>query len=312
MIEELRSVFGSSVTTAELGAYNQEYMQRAYKGELKRLSRGVWDLNGGGKKGEPLLVFAAPKPDAEQIRHRFKTMNILGKGVVDGNIRSLIVAGGPGIGKTYELEEQLRRAEDAGEITSYVQLKGSISAIGLYETLYNNCEEGQVILLDDIDAVFDNEEALNLLKAALDTSVVRRLSWAKASRFLEENDIPRTFEYRGQIIFITNLDPDKIIAKGGRLAPHMNALVNRSVFLDLCIHSNEAILIRVRQVLEESSLRDDLDLDDIQVHEIVTWLEENVSRLRSLSIRTVIQLAGFVKTTDDWRSLANVTLLRPN
>lgn len=267
MKAELRAVFGSTVTTHDLWSFNRKYLERAKAGELRQVKRGVWDLTG---EEAPVVLKLQPSIDAEVIRQRFEVMGMLADGVADKNIRSLIIAGAPGVGKTYELEKKLKLAERSGKIVSTTSLKGSISAIGLYETLWNNREAGQVIMLDDIDTVFDNEEALNLLKAALDTGKRRSVSWQKASRFLKEQDIPNSFEYCGQIVFITNLDPDKVIAKGGRLAPHMSALISRSVFLDLCIHDNESIMIRVQQVLTDSTLAEDLKLNSEEVEAILT------------------------------------------
>lgn len=308
MKAELRKIFGSTVTTHDLWSHNKKYLERARQGELKQVKRGVWDLTG---EESPVVLQMQPKIDAEVIRQRFEVMGMLADGVADKNIRSLIIAGAPGVGKTFELEKKLKQAERSGKIISMTSLKGSISAIGLYQTLWNNKDAGQVILLDDIDTVFDNEEALNLLKAALDTGKRRSVSWQKASRFLKEQDIPNSFDYCGQIVFISNLDPDKIIAKGGRLAPHMAALISRSVFLDLCIHDNESIMIRVEQVLTDSTLAEDLDLNGEEVEAIVDFMKTNVMRLRQVSIRTVIQLASFIKTTEDWLQIATATMLKP-
>lgn len=310
MKAELRARFGNTVTSNDLWNYNREYFNRATKGELTKIRRGVWNLTGDDENVTILPINEVV--NADMIRERFEVLGLLANGVVEGNIRSLIISGAPGVGKTHELERKLKNAERSNQIISYVSIKGSISPIGLYEALYNNCEKGQVVVLDDLDSVFDNEETLNILKAALDTGTKRIISWAKASRFLADSDIPRSFEYCGQIVFITNTDPDRVIAKGGRLAPHMNALVSRSVFLDLCIHDNESIMVRVEQVLRESELADDLDIDEDAVEAIIEWMHQNVKRLRSLSIRTVIQLASYIKTSEDWKKLAAATMLRPN
>jgi hypothetical protein len=248
--------------------------------------------------------------DKAQIRKRFKMLSVLGEGVIDSNIRSLIVSGSAGVGKTYELERRLEKAKATKRIKSFESLKGSISAIGLFKQLYLSRNKGDVLLLDDIDAVFHDDECLNLLKAALDTSVRRVVSWNKASRFLEEEDIPNSFEYEGQIIFITNVDMDKQIDKGNRLAPHMSALISRSIFLDLKIHEPKTIMVRVEQVLEESEMKDNLKISDSEAAEIVEWMHDNIDKLRSVSLRTVIQLASFVKTAQNWRDMAECTLLK--
>ena len=310
ILTELQNHFGTpTVTSAELHGYNPKYMTLARQGGLKAVSRGVWSLTGEAKK--------APKPKAEDlqkkaamIRERFDVLSVLADGVADKNIRSLIVAGAPGVGKTHTLEAKLAIAEKKGKVSSIDVIKGSISAIGLFVRLWENRDAGQVILLDDIDSVFGDEETLNLLKGALDTTKTRRISWAKASSFLRDQDIPNSFDYNGQIVFITNTDPDAVIAKGGKLAPHMAALLSRSVFLDLCIHDAKSIMIRVEQVLGESTMLDDLGVTKGQAAEILGWMNQNIDSLRSVSLRTVIQLAGFIKTSTNWQALASATMIK--
>lgn len=317
--KELKSRFGDTVTTGQLGQYNRDYLKWAREGGLELISRGLWAITAKG-------LMQATEVDEEEeeeedngdetpvdpalIAKRFEMLGKLGEGVIAGNIRSLIVSGSAGVGKTFELEKKLSDAEARKTIRSYEATKGSISAIGLYQTLWNNRARGQVTLLDDIDRVFYDDEALNILKAALDTSVRRTISWSKASKFLKDEDIPNRFEYEGQIIFITNLDLDRIVAKGGRLAPHIGALQSRSILLDLCIHSPKAIMVRVDQVLRDSTLAQDLGLTRAEANEISKWMSENLDTLRDVSIRTVIKVAGFMKTDENWKEMANTTLLK--
>lgn len=310
--EELRSIFGDQVSSKALIKHNREYYQRACAGELKRAGSKSWDL-----RVEPGYVTQAPTAaikttsSYEEIEKRFSMLGILGDAVVDGNVNALMVAGAPGVGKTYELERKLEQSLNNNKITSYVSVKGTVSAIVLYKTLYENKDKGQVIVLDDVDRIYGDEEAMNILKAALDSSVVRKVSWMKASRFLEEDGIPNSFEYEGQVVFITNVNPDRIIAKEGRMSPHMNALVSRSVFLDLCIHEADEILMRIEQVLLKSTLKDDLNIDDVQASMILDWMKSKSKMLRSVSIRTVLQVAGFLKTSpENWVDIAEATLVK--
>lgn len=315
---ELRKTFGNTITTGDLVAYSPKYM-RIMRQHGTLAARGVWDLTDDGSAVVAGTVIDAPvamvptmtrEELATHIRKRFNVLTTLANGITAGNVRALIISGAAGVGKTFELEKKLTAARRDGDIDTYETIKGSISAVVLYEMLYNNREEGQVLLLDDTDSVFADDECLNLLKAALDTSKVRKISWAKASRYLADSDIPQSFEYEGQIVFITNTNPDAVIAKGGRLAPHMSALLSRSVFLDLGIHDSASIMIRVEQVLSESNLAEELKLTKGETKAIIEWMNSNITKLRSVSIRTVIQLAGFIKTSDEWQDLAEVTLFK--
>lgn len=300
------------VTSGEIHAQFPKLTPWVRQGGLVSAGRGKWMIGDVAAKAESAKPVSKVdlKEKADKIKERFDVLSLLGDGVADKNIRALIVAGAPGVGKTHTLDAKLTAAERAGKIRSLITIKGSISPIGLYVTLFENREAGCVIMLDDIDSVFGDEEAMNLLKGALDTTKTRRISWAKASSFLRDQDIPNSFDYNGQIVFITNTDPDAVIAKGGKMAPHMAALLSRSVFLDLCIHDPKSIMIRVEQVLGESSMLADLDLSKAQAAEILGWMTKNLGQLRTVSLRTVIQLASFMKTAPNWQSLASATMMK--
>jgi hypothetical protein len=115
-------------------------------------------------------------------------------------------------------------------------------------------------------------------------------------------------EYKGRVVFLTNVDLQNISDRGGRMAPHMGALMSRAVYLDLGIHTAEQIMIRIRQVLRSTDMG--LGLGSAQFEVILGWMESNISNLRAISLRTVIQVAGFMKVTKDWQLLARNTLLR--
>jgi hypothetical protein len=317
--KELAKKFGDTVTTGQLGQYNREYLRWAREGGLDLVSRGVWAITPKGAQQaldddddeDELATEADEVVDAALIKKRFEMLSKLGDGVVNSNIRSLIVSGSAGVGKTFELEKKLKQAEKEGKIKSFDTTKGTMSAIGLYQMLYLNRKKGQVTLLDDTDRVFYDEEAINILKAALDTSAVRTISWAKASKTLTDSDTPNKFDYEGSVIFISNIDLDKIVAKGGRLAPHINALISRSIFLDLAIHSPKAIMVRIEQVLKDSTLAADLGLTPKEVNELVKWMTDNLDTLRHVSIREVGKISMMMKVDSaNWKEMALTTLTK--
>lgn len=246
-----------------------------------------------------------------KITKRFNTMDLLGNGMVAGNIRSLMISGAPGIGKTYSLEKKLTAAADAGNI-NFDMIKGKVSPIGLYIKLFENRHPGSVVVLDDVD-VFSNEDLLNVLKAALDTCEKRVITWGTASSFLEERDIPNQFEYEGSIVFITNNNIDKDLERNSKNAPHLDALISRSVYLDLAVHSNRDIMIWVENVINTTTMLTDLGISNSQQADIIHWMKTNVDDLRKVSIRTALQLATFILTEpDQWHDIAEVTMLKPN
>jgi hypothetical protein len=306
-IAALAKKFGSVVSTGDLYRYNPEVLKRAQQGALKKVGHGKWEIPSGSVDQQ---VAFNPEAEKAKIAERFDVLAMLAEGVVAGNIRSIICSGAPGVGKTYTLEKRLAAAKRASEINDVEYIKGTISPIGLFLKLWENREQGSVLVLDDIDSVFGDEEAMNILKTALDTSKKRCISWIKDSSYLRENDIPDTFEYQGQIVFLTNLNLDAQVQKGGRMAAHMGALLSRACYLDLGIHTPQQVLVRIEQVLESTNMAKENKIKDSQVVEIVKFMKDNVGTLRSLSLRTVLQIASYMHTTPDWQKLARNTLLR--
>ena len=242
----------------------------------------------------------------ERITKRFNVMNLMTKGLIQGSIRSLIISGAPGIGKTYTLDKELQRANDAGEI-EYTSINGKISGIGLYARLWETREKGSILLLDDVD-VFSSEDVLNLLKAALDSGEKRKVCWSTASSYLEEKEIPKEFDYEGTIVFITNTDVDREVKRGTKIAPHLDALVSRSVYLDLGVHSNSEIMVRVEEVIRNTTMLQNVGLNADDTLEVLEWMKENVKRLRNVSLRTALYIASFILTDrENWKEIAEVT-----
>ena len=275
--------------------------------------RGVW------VNEEDISYSEGPAPEVkeitneeilERIKKRFDVMNKMSNGVIAGVVRSLIISGAPGVGKTYSLEKKLVAAEESGRI-NYEMVKGKISPIGLYIKLYESRDAGSVVVLDDID-VFSNEDTLNILKAALDSGDRRIISWGTASTYLDEKDIPNSFEFEGSIIFITNTDIDAELQRGSKNAPHLDALVSRSVYLDLAVHTNRDIMVWVENVITTTDMLEKKGLSQFQIVQVVEWMKDHVDNLRNVSLRTAMYIADFILTEPNgWQDIAEVTMLRP-
>lgn len=243
------------------------------------------------------------------IRQRFQVLDLFAEAVAFSHIRGLIVSGAAGIGKTHKFETRLKEAEETGQIQMLTHLKGKSTPLYLYQTLFLNSERGCVVLLDDIDAIFAQEDSLNILKSALDSGEERWITYGSASKYLEENGLPQRFKFEGTIVFITNLDFYGMMKRGTNLSPHFAALMSRSHYLTLNVYSNVEIMVRVQQVVLETPLCDSLGLTTDTKNEMLAYLWENIEDLREISIRTVLKLADYVKM-GNWRAMANVMLLK--
>jgi hypothetical protein len=278
-----------------------------------------------GKDGKPVEEQIAVKPLSdsellELVKSRFAVMSRQMHAVVAGKRRSLIISGAPGVGKTYTIEEILAKAKEDGK-TRYHLVHGTMTAINLYRMLFRYKNANDVLVLDDSDSVFTDETAMNILKAAVDTSKTRILSYFSDSfsgaelggEEGESGDIPQEFIYEGSIVFITNLDFDAYIAAGStKYTKHMEALMSRSLYLDLRIHGRRELALWIGHVLRSAKvLQVDYNLSEKSVAEILTYLIKHQNRVRALSIRSALHCASLIQTEPEtWRESADVLLLK--
>lgn len=241
----------------------------------------------------------------KRIKDRFEVFDTLVDDVINGDIRGLIVSGPPGMGKSYPVEKKLMQVEQSRII------RGHASAKGLYEVLYQYKDEGAVIVLDDADSIFGDEKALNLLKGALDTTEERVLSWVTSGPFGMSDDdraVPTSFVFEASIIFITNLDFDGMIARGNKIAKHLEAIISRTHYVDLMMKSQRDCVVRIKQVTRETAMLSMLSQQ--QLNDVIQFIENNVATLREISLRTALKVGTLRKTNANWENVARITCCR--
>lgn len=246
---------------------------------------------------------------ATRLSKRFDTLDRMTKHVIGGMLPSLIISGPAGLGKSYGIRKALRAAEQSSGL-QFDMISGSITAVGLYVALWR-MKDGGVVVLDDCDDVFRDETTLNILKAALDSGDERIISWRKKSSWLKDEGIDDSFEFKGRVIFLSNIDFEGIVASGRSDAPHFKALMDRSLYLNLTLRTMDDYMVRIRQVAVESKMLErDHGLNPEQVAEIMEFVGENRSRFYHLSLRLIHQIAIVYKASDDWRDDVEVTKMR--
>lgn len=258
--------------------------------------------------GEPIAVdcgevgiVEAPVKEMEteeqmwkRIEDSYEDLETVVKLVGTGKANSAICVGAAGLGKTYTIEKVLN---DNG--VEYKKISGSGSASQLYRQLFEN--QDALLLLDDVDSMLMDEESLNLLKAALDTGNKKRMvSWMKQNRSFEAEDIPTTFEFKGQVIVVTNL---KLEGKS-KLQTHLDAVASRSLVFDMKMDSRREILVRLKQlapvILAEFNQEERI--------EIMSFFEANLEKFKRLSIREMSKFAELYGTPNWERLCARIFL----
>jgi len=261
------------------------------------------------------VVTESDEEAMNRIATRFAILDEMSKACISGDIRAMIVSGPPGVGKSFGVETQLEKAalfdKLAGKKVRFEIVKGAMTPIGLYCTLFKYSDPKNVLVFDDCDSVFQDDLALNILKAALDSGKRRRICWNSDSAMLRREGVPDQFEFKGSAIFITNLKFENLKSK--KLQDHLEALQSRCHFLDLTIDSERDKILRIKQVHRDTDggLFKDYNFEQMQGDLILDFMLANKNKLRELSLRMALKIADLVKVSpNNWRILAESTVMK--
>lgn len=224
------------------------------------------------------------------INERFDFMVEMVNMVLNAVSNSLVITGPGGLGKTSTV---LRAVEGAG--LEYVKLSGYSTPRGLYEFLFRN--NGQLIVIDDCDAVFNTEVGVNVLKAALDSYDTRMVSWQGRETAAQDEDgaIPRTFEFTGRVIFISNWDASDI----------PQPIRSRALNIDLSMTVQERI-DRIEALLP--ALAQNVNIHMSSAREAFALLVDNRGLCKDINLRTMLNLLRIRKTSSNWQALGKFSL----
>ena len=228
--------------------------------------------------------------------------------VSDRTSPSLLVTGEGGLGKTYTVNKALKDAGMVevnyiidelaeGDLFSedenrkmFTIVKGYSTAKGLYRTLYENRE--RIVIFDDCDNALKDPVSLNLLKGALDSYDKRTISWNSESW---GDDLPKSFTFKGGIIFISNMPLYKID----------QAIRSRCICVDLSMNTSQKIermgtIIKTDEFLPEYHTETKLAA--------LEFLDSMKDHARELSLRTLISVTKVASRGNNWKRRAEYLL----
>ena len=245
-----------------------------------------------------------PKTDKFGINARFGFVEKLVNMVAAGVQPSAVITGEGGLGKTYTVTKTLEANgyKDISDLAEFqvgqtlnsrkcfTFVKGYSTPKGLYRTLYENNKS--IVVFDDCDSVLKDPVALNLLKSALDSYGKRIISWNADMR---DEDLPRSFNFEGRVIFISNLDEGKID----------QAIRSRSMMIDLSMTTDQKIE-RMETIAMAPEFLPEYDAEIKQdALELIRELKDDV---KEISLRTLISVAKIRASNKDWKELAEYML----
>lgn len=264
-----------------------------------------------GEKATFAEISEMQKPQVSDkfgINERFGFVEKLVNMVCNGVQPSAVITGQGGLGKTYTVMKTLEKAgvKDYNEVVRktpvggrilmsnvYVTIKGYSTPKGLYRTLFEN--NHSTIVFDDCDSILKDPVALNLLKGALDSYGKRIISW-NAESFGKDDELPRSFEFKGKVIFISNMDQSSID----------QAIRSRSMMIDLSMTDDQKI-DRMEHIAQSEEFLPEYD-GQIKA-DALALIRSLKSEAREINLRTLISVCKIrAANPKDYKDLATYVL----
>ena len=288
------SASGKFVGTVDGKVVVKSKYESAVKSRLAEMSGTIADANKAFEE----------KSEKFDINTRFGFVEKLVTMVASGVQPSAVITGEGGLGKTYTVTKTLEAHgyKDISDLADFevgavintrkcfTFVKGYSTAKGLYRTLFENNKS--IIVFDDCDAVLKDPVALNILKGALDSYGKRIISWNADMR---DDDLPKSFNFEGRVIFISNMSQDKID----------QAIRSRSMMIDLSMTTNQKI-----DRMEHISKLDEFlpEYDATVKADALALIRAIKDDVKEISLRTLIAVAKVRASNKDWKDLATYML----
>lgn len=236
------------------------------------------------------------------VNERFQFIEDMVDMVVTRRTRAFILTGSGGLGKSYTVLQTLQKHDMSEQNRDYKLIKGYSTARALYETMWNFRDK--LLVFDDCDSVLEDRTSLNLLKGALDSTSTAagaeglrvasgRVSWGSAAN----SDIPDSFDFTGQIIFISNK----------MLTDIPQPILSRALFVDVTMTQAEK-LARLQHLLPR--LKPELGANGEQVkRDVMAFMTRLAPAITELSIRTFNNVCDMATgVPHNWERLASYQL----
>ena len=282
--------YSAKVGSKTIKSYSKAYVERRVKAMVGDVSVAI--------------AAATEKQNRFDINTRFGFVEKLVNMVATGVQPSAVITGEGGLGKTYTVTKTLEANgyKDISDLAEFqvgsiintrkcfTMVKGYSTAKGLYRTLFENNKS--IIVFDDCDAVLKDPVALNLLKGALDSYGKRIISWNADMR---DEDLPRSFEFTGRVIFISNMDQEKID----------QAIRSRSMMIDLSMSLDQKI-DRMEFIAKSDEFLPEYDAKIKS--DSLSLIREIKADCKEISLRTLIAVCKIRASNKEYKDLATYML----
>jgi len=295
-----------NVSAVSFDAKSGNYMAKVGSKVIKSYSKAYVERRVKAMVGdvETAVAAAVEKSNRYDINTRFGFVEKLVNMVATGVQPSAVITGEGGLGKTYTVTKTLEANgyKDISDLAEFqvgsiintrkcfTTVKGYSTAKGLYRTLFENNKS--IIVFDDCDAVLKDPVALNLLKGALDSYGKRIISW---NADMKDDDLPRSFEFTGRVIFISNMDQDRID----------QAIRSRSMMIDLSMSLDQKI-DRMEYIAKSEEFLP--EYDSVIKSDSLALIREIKADCKEISLRTLIAVCKIRASNKEYKDLATYML----
>jgi len=189
----------------------------------------------------------------------------------------LIFTGEGGIGKTILTISSIKQMLKSDE---WEYSNGYTTPLSLYEFLYNNRNK-KVIILDDVEGVFNNKLSLAILKGALWDSDGRRI--CQYSSKSDKAKMPEKFIMKSKIIVLCNHIPKENDVS-------TRAMISRTIFYKMGFSFQQKMRVCKDFIHEDKELTDENKTNVLEI------LNKDVTEAtRDFNFRTLRKLIAFVQ-----------------
>ena len=206
----------------------------------------------------------------------------------------------------------------------YIVVSGKLSATRMFELMQEH--NGKLIVFDDCDSVLKNDDGVNVLKGALDTTGDGTISWEGKGSLttgyagirgaqrrtdskgnpVQKWNLPKTFKFNGQIVFISNYKSKNI----------PQPLRSRADLIDLTMTRQETI-DKVESIMYRSKFKDSkgnrIEVTKENREKALHFMQKYIRKIETddLNMRTFTKIAKqyqFAEQTgqDEQTALSNV------
>jgi hypothetical protein len=172
----------------------------------------------------------------------------------------------------------------------WFKITGKATPSAMYQVLYRY--NGKLLVFSDCDSVFNNEDAVNILKGALETDADERvITWGVSSPIQDvetKEKIPTRFLFTGRVIFLSN--------RSKKSLRKIDAVKSRSFTLELAL-SPEDMVAYIEEMLPKIAPEKSMAVKKMAMNTIKSVAKVNPKV--KLNMRTLLAAVSILEEVDD-------------